>query len=144
MKLHSKLLGPSLFAATLFAGAPAEAQRLQVSIGAHGQHGSIGVGFDTGGRAYGYGSSRGGRRTGGAVQVSGHYETVYRKVWVQGCYRKQWVPPVYELRQSCDDYHGDHSERVLVRRGTWRQVWEPGTYVKRAVRVWVPGHCVRY
>ena len=140
MKLHSKLLGLSLFAATLFAGTPAEAQRLQVSIGAQGKHGSIGVGFNSGGRSYGYGRSRGGRQYRGATRAYGHYETVYRKVWVDGCYRKQWVAPVYEVREHCDDYGGYRSERVLVRHGYWRKVWEPGYYVKRAVRVWVPGY----
>jgi hypothetical protein len=143
MKLHSKFLGLSLFAATLFAGTPAAAQRLQVSIGAHGVHGSIGVGPQSD-RAFGYGRSRAARSYAGAARVSGHYETVYRKVWVEGRHRKQWMPPVYELRERCSVYGGYQSERVLVRHGYWRQVREPGYYVKRAVRVWIPGHGGRF
>ena len=71
-----------------------------------------------------------------AVWVPGQEQTVTRRVWVPGCSRREWVPPVTVTRfDSCGRPY-----IVCVRTGHWRTVREPGRYETRVEIEWVPGH----
>lgn len=68
--------------------------------------------------------------------VAGHYETVCRQVWVEGCWRDVWVDAVYETRID----HCGRVIRVCVRPGYWTRVQDAGHFETREVQVWVDGH----
>ena len=68
--------------------------------------------------------------------IPGHRQRVQRRVWVEGQYERQWVPPGFETRL---DQHG-RPLRVLVREGRWTVAREPGHFKARWVEVWVDGH----
>lgn len=70
--------------------------------------------------------------------VPGHYQSVTRKVWVPGATRREWRPPVHEIRfDPCG-----RKVRVLVRPGHWVHVAQPGHHELRVEQVWVPGRWV--
>jgi hypothetical protein len=67
--------------------------------------------------------------------VPGHYETVYRQVWVEGCLERVWVAPVYEWRS----YGWGRPVRACVRGGRYEIVRGAGHYETRPFQVWVEG-----
>jgi hypothetical protein len=93
--------------------------------------GAVSLGFSTGsffGGGYG-------PRCAPAGWVPGHYETVYRHVWIEGCQERVWIPPVYEWRA-----HGcGRPVRACVRGGCFETIRHAGHYETRAVQVWVEG-----
>ena len=72
------------------------------------------------------------------VWIPGGTEIVYRRQWVPGRTERVWVAPVYHWSvDSCG-----RRFRLLVSAGHWKSVCHPGQYVRRAVRVYKPGHWV--
>ena len=94
-------------------------------------HGALSIGFSTG-------SFWGGEpetRCQPAVWIPGHYETVYRQVWIEGCVERVWMPPVYERQ-----YYGcNRPYRACVRGGGFQVVRGNGHFETRPVQVWVEG-----
>ena len=98
-----------------------------------GSHGAFSLGFSTG--AFFGGNCEPCRAPAPACWMPGHYETVYRPVWIEGCVDRVWVPPVYRW-----EYHGcGRPVRVCVCGGHFEMVRRPGRYESRAVTVWVDG-----
>jgi hypothetical protein len=96
-----------------------------------GSHGSLSLGFSTG-ALFGGGCDA---RPAPACWMPGHYETVIRPVWVDGCVERVWVPPLYRW-----EYHGcGRPVRVCVRGGHFEMIRRPGRYESRAVSIWVDG-----
>lgn len=142
----NRLLRPALIAIPLLLAlsAPtAQAQRLSIGLGHNGKHGGVQVSADL---RFGYPRHANGpirvvapRCEPAPVWVPGHYQEVSRRIWVPGCVRQEYVPPVYEERRW-RDYRGCwHVERVQIRPGTWRSVEEPGTWKVVCERIWVEG-----
>ncbi len=68
--------------------------------------------------------------------MPGHYEVRMERTWVEGPEKRVYVMPVRETRfDSCGKPY-----EVEMRSGYWMLVREPGRFVEREVRVWVPGH----
>ncbi len=64
---------------------------------------------------------------------AGYYKTVQKKVWVQGCVTRTWVPAQYRWQTgSCGNL-----VQVLVRAGHYQTQRGPGHYETRTQRVWV-------
>jgi hypothetical protein len=70
-----------------------------------------------------------------ACWVPGHYETVYRQVWVEGCAERVWTPPLYAWRT----YGCGRLYRACVRPGGFEIVRREGRYESRPFQVWVEG-----
>jgi hypothetical protein len=120
----------------------AQAQKLSIGFGKHGKHvsGRVSIGI-------GFGAPhcrppvvvRPAPCPPPAVWIPGHYALVERRVYVPGCQRQEYVPPVYENR-TWRDYRGRlHVERIEVAPATWRTVQEPGTWQTVTERVWIEG-----
>jgi hypothetical protein len=122
--------GPRSALALCTAGA-ADAQGLHLSFGKHTRHGDFGISFSV---PTGYAAER--RPEPRRVWVPGRYETVERRVWVEGGERREWVPARYETRY--DECGRPYS--VLVRQGFWKTECEPGHFEPRPVTVWVDGY----
>ncbi len=74
--------------------------------------------------------------------VAGHYESVTRKVWVDGFYEKVWVPPITRrvwVRGRRGRRGRGHWEQEIVECGHYRKVWREGYYDYRTVDVRVEG-----
>ena len=141
--------GLALIAAFSLAAPAAMAQRLEIGFGKHGRHGSVGVHL-------GIGHARPPIVAKckppiviappcpppvhpPMVWVPGHWALVEKQVYVPGCVRKEYVPPVYETR-TWRDYAGRlHVERIEVAPATWRTVQDPGTWRTVSEQVWVEG-----
>jgi len=67
--------------------------------------------------------------------VPGHYETRTVEVWVPGCWREEWVPPVYREIYT----RGGTCTRILVRPATLNRIWIPGRCELQTTSIWVPG-----
>jgi hypothetical protein len=94
-------------------------------------HGALSIGFSTG---FPWGGACE-TRCEPSCWIPGHYETVYRQVWVEGCAERIWTPPLYEWR-----YHGcGRPYRTCVRPGGFEIVRRGGRYETRPVQVWVEG-----
>jgi hypothetical protein len=94
-------------------------------------HGVMSIGFSSG-AAFGPGCEP---RCAPACWVPGHYESVYRQVWVEGCAERVWTPPVYEWRS----YGCGRLYRTCVRPGRFEIFRRGGRYETRPVQVWVEG-----
>jgi hypothetical protein len=94
-------------------------------------HGAVSLGFSTGWPWFGAPEPR----CAPADWVPGHYETVYRPVWVEGCAERVWIPPVYGWQ-----VHGcGRPVRVCVREGRFEMVRHAGHYENRPSQVWIEG-----
>ncbi len=70
------------------------------------------------------------------IWVAGHRERAQRRVWVNGGYRREWVPPIYDVRvDTCG-----RTETVMIRNGHWGTVEQAGHFETRWVEVWVDGY----
>ena len=130
--MFTKLKMPvlSLALATLLAPT-SKADGFGIAYTKQGSHGALSLGFSTG-AFFGGGCEQ---RCAPACWVPGHYETVYRPVWFEGCVERVWVPPAYRW-----EVHGcGRPYRVCVRGGHYEMVRRPGRYESRAVTVWVEG-----
>lgn len=67
--------------------------------------------------------------------VPGHVQVVHERVWVPGCTRQVWVPPVYETRY---DRCGNPIQ-VLRSPGHYRTVQDPGRWEMQARQIQHPG-----
>lgn len=94
------------------------------------KHGALSLGFNTG-----FCSPSCEPRCAPAVWVPGHYETVYRQVWVDEGHDRVWIPPAYEWRS----FGCGRPVRVCVRGGHYQRVFRSGHYETQPVRVWVGG-----
>ena len=128
MSTRSKL--PVLSLALVAVLAPASfADGFGISFG--GKHGALSLGFSTG-PVYGPSCEP---RCAPAVWVPGHYQTVYRQVWVDDCHERVWIEPVYQWRS----YGCGRPVRVCVRGGHYERVYRSGRFETRPVRTWVSG-----
>lgn len=93
-------------------------------------HGAVSIGFSSGS----FWCPGPETRCAPAVWVPGHYETVYRQVWIDGCTERVWTPPVYEWQ-----YHGRNPYRTCVRGGRFEFVRRNGRFETRPAQVWVEG-----
>ncbi len=70
------------------------------------------------------------------IWVAGRYERVRRRVWVGGGYRREWAAPVHGTRiDSCG-----RPVTILIRKGYWNLIEQPGHFETRWVQVWVDGY----
>ena len=97
-------------------------------------HGAVSIGFSSGFPWLGgWGGCE--RRCEPACWIPGHYETVYRQVWIEGCAERVWIPPMYEWRT-----HGcGRPYRACIRPGRFEIASGRGRYETRPVQVWVEG-----
>jgi hypothetical protein len=102
--------------------------------GRHGRHGSFGVSVAfpiCGAPAHVHGAHC-------RQWIPGHFEERCEQVYVPGCTRQVWMPPVYETRYTpCGT-----PIQVLVRAGYHQTIQEPGRYETIRRRVWVEGRWV--
>ena len=68
--------------------------------------------------------------------VAGHYEIREERVYRPPRRRRVRIPPVY---RTIRDAYG-RRRRILVRPGRVRVIREPGRWIVRERRVWVPGY----
>lgn len=115
----------------------AEAQTVHIGFGKKLHHGSIGV---SAGIVLGAPVCRPPVHAAPApVWIPGHYQNIERRIYVPGCTRQEYVPPVFEERYW-RDYCGQlHVERVQTCPAGWRTVQDPGTWKCVTERVWVEG-----
>lgn len=128
IRLHRPLAALALFAWPVFAHAAPSDLRAAL-VGGHGRgfEIKIGVGAD---------HIPTPRFQPPRVWVPGRYECRVEQVYVPGCVRREWVPPLFAWRvTSCGQRF-----QVQIRAGYWRDVATPGHYEEREVKVWVPGH----
>ena len=124
----------------------AQAQRLSIGIGKHGHHGSINF---SAGINFGLPLCNAPIRVtppncAPPVWLPGHYENIERKVFVPGCVRQEYVPPVYEERYWRDYCGRVHVERIQTCPATWRTVQDPGTWKCVTERVWIEGSWLKH
>lgn len=107
----------------------AQAQRVGLTLGAEGRHGSIALTLGSPAHRPSYaGYNR-------QVWIPGHYATRCERVWIPGCARQVWQPERYEWRyDQCGRPY-----RVCVEIGRWITTHEPGRYESRETRDWVAG-----
>jgi hypothetical protein len=102
------------------------------TLGKKGQHGAFALHLSSGHPAHRPACASAPCR----VWVPGHYAQREKKVWVEGRRTRVWIEPLYEIRR---DACGRPIE-VCVAPGHYADVFEPGHYETRTVRVWRPGH----
>ena len=69
-----------------------------------------------------------------STHSSGYYEYVNKRVWVEGCVERIWIPARYEYRRMpCGEY-----QRVVVCAGHFDNHRSQGHYQYKSVRVWRP------
>lgn len=106
-----------------------------ISFTKSGKHGSLSLGYSTGPVFAGSCEPRVVPPAWPGVWVPGHYETVYRQVWVDDGYERVWVEPVYRWRS----YGCGRPVRVRAGGGYYERVYRSGRFEARPVRTWVPG-----
>jgi hypothetical protein len=75
------------------------------------------------------------RRCAPEYWVPGHYETVCRQVWVEGCARTAWVEPIYAWRSDgCG-----RPCNVCIASGHYAIVRQSGHFETRRFQVWIEG-----
>ena len=68
-----------------------------------------------------------------ASKVAGHYEYVYKKIWVPSSTRRVWIPARFSWRtDSCG-----RSYRVCVSHGRYYRKRVAGYYRTQKVKIWV-------
>ena len=105
----------------------ASADGFSFSLSKKLKHGVFNVAFERGPAWY--------RTCASPRWIPAHYEDRTERVFVPGCERRVWVPPVYGwFRDPCGRLvHG------CIRPGHFAFVRDPGHYEERTVRVWVEG-----
>lgn len=126
-----------------FATPSAHAQKLVIGVGGHRGNASFGVSAN-----FRFGQPRFTPSPIRVVQprcepaplwVPGHYEVISRQVWIPGCIRQEYVPPVFEERQWRDYCGRLHIERIQISPATWRTVEAPGRWQSVSERAWIEG-----
>ncbi len=67
-------------------------------------------------------------------RAHGHWRTVCEPVWIEGCWREEYVPPRYGW--VCDPC--GRRRWAEIEPGHTHRVWVPGRYENRTRRIWVP------
>ncbi len=125
-----------------FSAPQAQAQRIAIGFGNHGHHGSLNF---SAGIVFGapfcnppiYSAPV--HCAPQPIWIPGHYQNVERRVYVPGCVRQEYVPPVFEERYWRDYCGRLHVERIQTCPATWRTVQDPGRFECVSERIWIEG-----
>ena len=139
-----KTLAFSVIMSSAVVSTTADARGSEVSYATGGRHGSFALKYRSGseGRFHGQPTQRfsyqrkARHKACATIWVPDCHESVPKRVWVKGGFRRKFVEPIYETHfDECGVPY-----RVQIGGGHWMRVHVLGHFETREVKVWRPGY----